>query len=349
MGTRAGAGRGGACAPAVIRAPRRWLLALVLAVAGAGPLSAQTLAALDSAVRRHPELDERRLGGCVVVHHLWKREIRALARTAGAAPEERLAALVQDVYLPDSAFWAGYVGDEGAFIDWARKRFDLEDDPRRGLPLLVDPGPLIEETTRRVRDLTGLAGCATWTILYGPGWTDAGGLGRLGMVVDYFGPPRQPDPEHLRLILPHELQHVVYAAAHSTDRDAGTLLQRMVDEGFASYLAVVYWRGQLSPAAAVGYTSDEWAWALAHERELWLVAAPRLHSRERRDVEPFRRADTRVFPGGPTKVGYFLGYRIVEEYVRRHGRDSWRNLYHLPLARILEESGFDPGARRPAT
>ncbi len=325
------------------------LLAILLVAAGAGSAGGQTLAALDSAVRRDSVVDESRLGGCVVVHHIWKREIEALARTAGGSPEERQAVLVREVYRPDSAFWAGYLGDERAFTDWAGRRFDLEHDPRRALPLLANPGALIEESTRRVEEATGRRGCARWTVLFGPGWTDAGGLGPAGMVVDYLGPPRQPDPEHLRRILPHELEHIVYAGAHPRDPDAGTLLHRMLDEGFATWFSVRYWRGELSPAAALGYTHDEWEWALAHERELWLVAAPRLRSRDRRDIEPFRRADTRVFPGSPTKVGYFLGYRIVDAYVKRHGPDSWQDLYRLPLARILEESGFAALDRRPIT
>jgi uncharacterized protein YjaZ len=46
-----------------------------------------------------------------------------------------------------------------------------------------------------------------------------------------------------------------------------------------------------------------------------------------------------VRPGAPGKVGYYLGYRIVEEYVRRRGPDAWRELYDLPLAEILARSG----------
>ncbi len=38
----------------------------------------------------------------------------------------------------------------------------------------------------------------------------------------------------------------------------GTLLGRIIDEGFATYFSHIYAGGGISPARALGYTNDEW-------------------------------------------------------------------------------------------
>lgn len=289
---------------------------------------------------RDTVVDQVALGGCVRVHHLWKRQLAALARTAGQSPDARTAALVADVYRPYRAFWAGYLGDEGAFTDWVRTRFTLAGDPRRDVPLATDPGAMIADATQRMAALAGRpAPCSDWYIVYGPGWTNLGGIG-TAMVVDFLGMPRERAAEDFRAYLPHEVTHLIFGPAHAGDPDAGTLLNRIVDEGFATYAGRQYWGKDFSPAQALGYTEAEWAWALAHERELWALAAPALGVRERAVTDRFAAASAHPIPGGPGKVGYFLGYRIVDAYVARHGPESWRDLFSLPLARVLAESGY---------
>lgn len=322
--------------------PLRCLLILLLTpalafaqAAGAGSPPAKPKAGGGPAAR------QKAPGGCVRVHHLWKRQLAALDRTAGRPAEERTAALVAEVYRPYQEFWVGYVGDEAAFAKWARTRLDLEGDPRRAIPFTVNTEAMILDASRRVAAFAGRpAPCSDWYLVYGPGWTNMGGLTKIGMVVDFLGMPRDGGAEDFRVYLPHEVAHLVFGPAHAADPDAGTLLARIVEEGFASYFSRLYWGRGLTPARALGYTEAEWRWALAHERELWALAAPQLRSRDRAVLERFSAVRSRPLPGGPGKVGYFLGYRMAEAYVARHGRRSWRKLFSLPYARILEESGF---------
>jgi uncharacterized protein YjaZ len=104
----------------------------------------------------------------------------------------------------------------------------------------------------------------------------------------------------------------------------------------------LYWGDAVTPAQALGYSEAEWQWALAHEAELWAAAQPLLSSRERAVHDRFRSANTRIIAEGPRKVGYFLGYRIVDAYVKRHGTSSWQMLFELPMAKILQDSGYAP-------
>jgi uncharacterized protein YjaZ len=140
--------------------------------------------------------------------------------------------------------------------------------------------------------------------------------------------PQTNPLENIRLLLPHELNHISFGAGHRDDPDTGTLLSSIIAEGLGSWYADLYWGDAVTPAQALGYSEAEWQWALAHEAELWAAAQPLLSSRE-------RAVHAR-------KVGYFLGYRIVDAYVKRHGTSSWQMLFELPMAKILQDSGYAP-------
>ncbi|MFN2566390.1 MAG: hypothetical protein ABR499_15445 [Gemmatimonadaceae bacterium] len=161
---------------------------------------------------------------------------------------------------------------------------------------------------------------------------------------------RPPAPASSRI--PREISGRSAGASASTTCGGGSSRfwsgrpGRPADERVAALVADVY-----RPYAAfwAGYLGDETAfaqWALANEGALWNLVAPQLRTRERAVIERFAAARSRPLPGGPGKIGYFLGYRIADAYVRRHGPESWRNLFALPYARALEESGYAPTARR---
>jgi uncharacterized protein YjaZ len=169
-------------------------------------------------------------------------------------------------------------------------------------------GALIVETTRRLEQLAGRRACGEWFIVYGPGWTNLGGLGGGRMVLDVLGLPTTDPIGDVRFVMPHELNHLLFSRPEAS----GSLLYRMIDEGFASFVADEYWGAGLSPADALGYTEDQWRWAVEHETELWQQALPHLESGDRKILDRFSAVNQRVIEGAPGKIGYFLGYRIVE-------------------------------------
>jgi hypothetical protein len=315
----------------------------VLALWSLTPTAAvcQGLADLHARVMNDSAVVEAGLDGCVRLHHVWKRQIIA-AHEASALPlEQRQERVLSTAYRPFANFWQGYVGNEAAYLRMTLRN-NLAEDPRAALPLQANIGELVIESTRREMEASGRRACAVWYLAFGSGVTNLGGFRDGSMVVDFFGLPRTDALENIRLILPHELNHISFGAGHRDDPDSGTLLSSIIAEGFGSWYADFYWGDQVTPGKAVGYTEEEWQWALAHEAELWAAAQPLLSSRERAVHDRFRSASTRILPEGPGKVGYFLGYRIVDAYVKRHGASSWRALFELPLARILQESGYAP-------
>jgi uncharacterized protein YjaZ len=88
------------------------------------------------------------------------------------------------------------------------------------------------------------------------------------------------------------------------------------------------------------YSDAEWEWALAHERELVAAVRPLLGSRARADTDLIASRSSHLIEGAPGATGYFLGLRIVEAYVARHGTDSWKDLYDLPAGVVLRRSGY---------
>lgn len=333
-----------------MRRPRPMYIvgAVLLATACSDPpyVPPEGLPRLFAAVEAAPALYELELDGCVRIHNVWKAQVRAIHRTAGGSIGDRVRMLRDSVYEPHAEFWDGYVGEfGGGFVSWARRELDLAGHARTVFPTQVDLPRLIADVTARVDEMTGLRGCTEWYLVYGPGWVGMGGLSDGRMIVDFFG--SHSSPEDMRWPLPHEVAHVVRrqeAAAESRD-----LLAVIVDEGLAEFFSATYWRDEKSAADLLWGSDSDWNWAVTHESELWRMASEQLNDTSRAVIDRYQRADQRLHPDGPTNVGYFLGYRIVEAYIARHGRDALADLFRLPARRILDDSGYSPlaGPKEP--
>jgi hypothetical protein len=321
---------------------RRLLIAAILLTGCSGPKleSTDNLEALNARVdaNAHPLLTPG--DTCTRIHNVWRDQLRLALSLADASGRERVEAFLDSVYRPHEAFWQGYVGGEDGFVRRVARRWaDLERDPRTAIPVTVDVGGMIVETNRMATTLAGRPPrCADWYLVYGSGVANMGGLGTGEMLVDFFGFSRDHG-EDLRIYVPHEAAHVLYGG-RPRDLEDGTLLALMLSEGFATYFSVLFHDGAVSPAEALGYSPQEWDWAVSHERTLWELADSELMSRDVDLIRRFRAARKRLLPDAPGKIGYFLGYRILESYVRRHGTDSWADFFELPLREILSKSGY---------
>lgn len=315
----------------------RFLLAALVALS---PFAASRAVAQRPAGDSLPA-ELRLAGGDLRVVNLHRIQDAVLRDSAGQPADSTVARLVREVYAPYTTFWNGYLGDEAAFREWAA------DLLRPAHPIHARMAPLLAADLDRrfmegvawIDSATGRRPAGTWYIVFGPGWTDMGGLGDIGMVADFTR--MMPDSMAIAALLPHELTHQVQgaSAAHAGDPDAGTVLGRVVGEGFASYVAWVYAGGDRTPAQALGYTDDEWEWALAHEAALFAAVRPILASRERTDGDRVAARSEQLIEGAPGAAGYFLGFRIVQAYVASRGADAWKEIYDLPAAVVLERSG----------
>ncbi len=279
---------------------------------------------------------------CTRVHPLWRTQLRLALAYADSSAAAREAAFLEAVYRPHRQFWEGYVGDEDAFTERVIRRWvDLETDPRAAIPVENDIGEVLRATNRFAAELAGRPqSCSDWYLVYGPGWSNMGGLGTGEMLVDFLGFGGDVT-ENIEVYVPHEAAHVLWSG-RTQDPDDGTLLASIMGEGFATWFSVLYREGAVTPAQALSYSPDEWTAALEHEAELWRIASAELTTRDEERIRQYRAVSERVLPEAPGKIGYFIGYRIIEAYVARHGAESWSDLFELPLRTIVDSSGYAP-------
>jgi hypothetical protein len=303
------------------------------------------IALADSTTARLAEMPIERLladSGLRIVN-VFKLEAAALLNPANVTNSQVIEQLVREVFTPYVDFWHGYVGDESAFRKWARTLCEADHIIHATLASLVatNVDSLFASVAAWLTSETRRSPRGTWFLVYGPGWTNMGGLGAVGMVADFTR--QRVDKAALVATLAHELTHQVHSA-RPVDPDTGTVLERVVSEGLASYADFVHSRGTRSPARSVGYSDEEWTWSIANEPVAIAAARAILMSTERADLDRVASRRVALVPGGPTAAGYFLGFRIVDAYVARFGAASWHDLLSMPVREVLLGSGHDLGA-----
>lgn len=137
--------------------------------------------------------------------------------------------------------------------------------------------------------------------------------------------------------IPHELNHFIYDPTRQDDPHRDTPLRLIIDEGFACFYAYKYFEGEISKAQAVEQMSQtDWEWYLNHEKEVYKKCEPFFYYQG--DEDPLRRLGQEL--NAPKTLFYWLGFRIIEFYVKKYGEDSWLDIYDLPVKDVLEKSGY---------
>jgi uncharacterized protein YjaZ len=163
-----------------------------------------------------------------------------------------------------------------------------------------------------------------------------GSLDGIGMVADFS--KQEATSKAIDGILVHELTHQLHD--ERSDENKGNVLERIVAEGLASYVNCVSQRSRKKPASCVAYSNKEWRWAMENEDALKRFIKPILMSKQRADIESV--ANRRAYPidDGPSAIGYFIGYRIVQSYVDKHGQSTWKDLISMPVSEVLRKSNY---------
>ncbi len=140
--------------------------------------------------------------------------------------------------------------------------------------------------------------------------------------------------------LPHELNHLAYEPLRVNDPDRNTALRQMIDEGFACYFTWVFFDNKISKHRAVENMSDkEWHWYLNNEKALFNKLSPYFND-ESGDNPLMRNDKYKFFPEAPKSLNYWLGFRIIEKYVEKHGEESWKDIYEMNVQDVLNQSDY---------
>ncbi|PWN59090.1 gliding motility protein GldB-related protein [Chryseobacterium viscerum] len=141
--------------------------------------------------------------------------------------------------------------------------------------------------------------------------------------------------------LPHELNHLVYEHFRKADPDGESALSQTIDEGFACYFAYLFFDRKIGKNEAVeNMTQENWAWYIKNEKEIFTKLKP--YFSDTSGNNPLLRNDQlKLFPEAPKSINYWLGFRIIEKYVEKHGSDSWKDVYNMIPKDLLEKSGYE--------
>lgn len=141
--------------------------------------------------------------------------------------------------------------------------------------------------------------------------------------------------------LAHELNHLVYEKYRDADPDKETALAQTVEEGFACYFSWVFFNGKMQKYEAVENMSPkEWQWYLENEKQIFEKVKPYFNDTSGKNAL-LRNDKVKLFPDAPKTLNYWLGFRIIEKYVQKHGSNSWKDIYGMTSKQVLEKSGYE--------
>jgi hypothetical protein len=87
-------------------------------------------------------------------------------------------------------------------------------------------------------------------------------------------------------------------------------------------------------------TEGEWNWYLENEKKIFSELKPFFNDKSG-DNPLLRNEKYQLFPDAPQSLHYWLGFRIVESYVNKHGENSWRDIYEMNIEEVFEKSGYE--------
>jgi len=131
------------------------------------------------------------------------------------------------------------------------------------------------------------------------------------------------------------------------DKTLVTLLDNMVDAGKRMLFTQTMFPNT-KPEDILGYTTEQYKWAIAHESAAWhhLVEKNMVYDntenviRRMMDETPFTRDFGNDSPG---RMGVFLGFQIVQSYMKTHPGTTLQDLLLMTDSqKLLKESGYKP-------
>lgn len=273
--------------------------------------------------------------------NIYKQQIAVLYETRNLAESEIRKELIRRTYLPYEEFWEGYVGDSTVYYEQVMKplmKDRLSIIAKRGLSFSsFNIDNFFSLTASVLSCYSGKTPSGIWFIAFGSGVTDMGGFGEGRMVLDLAH--SKSDIGHVQMILPHEINHQIYDITIPQDTSAKGLF-RVINEGFAVYMNQVVFGDKYELHEYLQYSGAELQYCLDNEKTIFNKLKPYLFTNNREHALALADRGQKPFKEGPGAIGYFVGYRICEAYVKKHGKESWKDLYSLSPREVLLKSGY---------
>jgi len=266
-------------------------------------------------------------------------QIRVWEKYKNLDSPARSKIFIDSVYTPCHTFWDGYVGDGNAVADWMNGSIaNIPQIEKKNT--LVDGKKLVQQFRQVEKQMTRLTGYkpkGLWYIVYGPAWTDLGGLGDFTMLIDLSHGSNSSNDRIVKMF-PHELTHQIMTNTNKY-KDT-TAISSIIGEGFAVWMNQKYWGSKYTLAENLGYTDAELQACNDNIEKLKPFFLQNRYSPDKEIINSFRNRGVKLNPKLPGAIGYYIGYRIIEAYVKKFGPGSWKDVFIKSAKDICELSGF---------
>lgn len=266
------------------------------------------------------------------------KQIRIMRAAENLPKEKRNRLLADSIFAPYITVWNGYLGDETAFLNWLNNTaYNELDEYERKLEVICtkEMQNIFFEAVEDFQEFSGYSPQGKWFVFFGPKWTNLGGLGDGTMLID-MASYANTSLEKITRLFAHEINHQVYKITSPPRENA--VLYRILDEGFACYVSYLFHNGNTTIARELSYS--EAAYQACRENDARIIELLREHyqSNDNQLSRLFANRQHRFYDDLPGAIGYYIGFRIVEEYVKRHGADSWKDIYTMKPEEVLMKS-----------
>ncbi len=266
-------------------------------------------------------------------------QIRILKKYRNSDSIQRNRIYADSIYTPYQKLWNGYLGNSAKVVQWLNDNHSQTDKwiekskDLNGKQITRS----LQKFSKGMKALTGYDAKGDWYILFGPAWTDLGGLGRYAMVID-LSHENNKSTESIEQILPHEITHQIMM--ETNQHNDKTALEPIIGEGFAVWVNQKYWNKKYTLAQHLGYTDSELKLC---EKNIELIKSffeKNKFSEDNNIIDVFRSRETKLNKKLPGAIGYYIGYKIIEQYVLKNGKDSWKDIFTKSPREVYEKSGF---------
>jgi hypothetical protein len=234
-----------------------------------------------------------------------------------------------------------YVDQNPSFYDEVRRYFDS-----------TDPIPPVRQAIQNLVSMTRRSAETQVIFFVGAHRVNAFIDNQLvGIAVEWFLPVASPANALLDSTVQESLQRAggfqrmpIWGAHEYTHLlvrlPLRTVFDFVIEEGIAVQASELAVPGR-PMQEYLGYTAAELDWALSHEAEIWRDLLDVMNSEDTELIRSYVSADGRPYADGPGRIGYFIGYRVAQSYLK-----VWGGLRALvaetsPMT-ILDRSGYTP-------
>lgn len=251
---------------------------------------------------------------------------------------KRNTVLIDSIYKPNSYLWNGYLGSESDFANWINNTAYKELESYNTKAGNIDLSKLNKyffETVREMNEFTGKKPKGKWYIFFGPKWTNLGGFDDGTMLID-LAHESNKSLEDIKIFFPHEINHQIYS--NTTEQENNAVLYRILDEGFACYVSYIFHYGKTTIAEELDFTESEYEACVENEKELIELLKNNYKSNNENLSDKIANRSYKFSEKLPGAVGYYIGFRIVDEFVKREGKESWKKIYEMSPEKVLKKS-----------